>query len=84
MIKREDDGLWVILEETIACHHDEVFSCLTTAEGLTRWLPVAATVMQAPSIDTLSPWTSSPSSAATSNRVQASAPLSAAITSPIV
>lgn len=44
MIKREDDGLWVILEETIACHHDEVFSCLTTAEGLTRWFPVAATV----------------------------------------
>ncbi len=44
MIKREDDGLWVILDETIACHHDEVFSCLTTADGLTRWFPVAATV----------------------------------------
>jgi uncharacterized protein YndB with AHSA1/START domain len=44
MIRREEDGIWVILRETIACHHDEVFSCLTTAEGLTRWFPVAARV----------------------------------------
>jgi len=44
MIKREDDGIWVILRETIACHHEEVFHCLTTAHGLTRWFPVAAKV----------------------------------------
>ena len=44
MIKREEDGVWVILRETIACHHDELFSCLTTAEGLSRWFPVAAKV----------------------------------------
>ena len=44
MIRREDDGVWVILRETIAMHHDEVFACLTTAEGLSRWFPVAATI----------------------------------------
>jgi uncharacterized protein YndB with AHSA1/START domain len=44
MIKREDDGVWVILRETIPCHHDEVFSCLTTPAGLCRWFPVAAKV----------------------------------------
>jgi uncharacterized protein YndB with AHSA1/START domain len=44
MIKREDDGIWVILRETIACHHDEVFHCLTTSDGLKRWFPVAAEV----------------------------------------
>ncbi len=44
MIKREDDGVWVTLQETIACHHDEVFACLTTAEGLSRWFPVGAKV----------------------------------------
>ncbi|MHC4422058.1 MAG: SRPBCC family protein, partial [Planctomycetota bacterium] len=35
---------WVILRETIACHHEEVFACLTTAAGLSRWFPVAAKV----------------------------------------
>ena len=44
MIKREPDGLWILLEETIAAHHDEVFTLLTTAGGLTRWFPVAAEV----------------------------------------
>jgi uncharacterized protein YndB with AHSA1/START domain len=44
MIRREDDGIWIILRETIAMHHDEVFACLTTAGGLSRWFPVAAEV----------------------------------------
>ncbi|MCH8343418.1 MAG: SRPBCC domain-containing protein [Planctomycetes bacterium] len=44
MVRQEDDGSWVVLQETIACHHDEVFTCLTTAEGLSRWFPVAARV----------------------------------------
>jgi uncharacterized protein YndB with AHSA1/START domain len=44
MIRREDDGLWVVLRETIAMHHDEVFACLTTSEGLSRWFPVAAQI----------------------------------------
>jgi len=44
MIKREDDGIWIELRETIACHHDEVFHCLTTDHGLKRWYPVAADV----------------------------------------
>ncbi|HRP64254.1 MAG TPA: SRPBCC domain-containing protein [Phycisphaerales bacterium] len=44
MIREADDGIWLELEETIASHHDEVFACLTTAEGLTRWYPVAAEV----------------------------------------
>ncbi len=44
MIKREDDGLWVVLSETIASHHEEVLACLTTSGGLTRWFPVAAEV----------------------------------------
>ncbi|MHC4217518.1 MAG: SRPBCC family protein [Planctomycetota bacterium] len=44
MIKREDDGIWVVLHETIATHHEEVFACLTTPAGLSRWFPVAAKV----------------------------------------
>jgi len=44
MIRQEDDGIWIILRETIAMHHEEVFSCLTTADGLTRWFPLAAEV----------------------------------------
>jgi uncharacterized protein YndB with AHSA1/START domain len=44
MIKREEDGVWIELHETIACHHEEAFACLTTAEGLSRWFPVAAKV----------------------------------------
>lgn len=44
MIKQEDDGIWVVLHETIAAHHDELFTCLTTAGGLSRWFPVAAKV----------------------------------------
>ena len=44
MIKREEDGVWIELTETIAAHHDLVFDCLTTADGLTRWFPVAARV----------------------------------------
>ena len=44
MIRREDDGVWVILDETIAAHHDDVFDCLTSADGLTRWLSVGAKV----------------------------------------
>lgn len=44
MIKREDDGIWIELEETIAAHHELVFACLSTAGGLTRWFTVAAEV----------------------------------------
>jgi uncharacterized protein YndB with AHSA1/START domain len=44
MIAREDDGIWIILKETIAVHHEDVFACLTTADGLCRWFPVAATI----------------------------------------
>ena len=44
MIKPEDDGIWIVLNETIACHHDELFSCLTTPDGLSRWFPVTARV----------------------------------------
>ncbi|HVP74275.1 MAG TPA: SRPBCC domain-containing protein [Phycisphaerales bacterium] len=49
MISREEDGVWIVLREVIALHHEEVFACLTTADGLTRWFPVAA------EIDTLAP-----------------------------
>jgi uncharacterized protein YndB with AHSA1/START domain len=44
MVRREDDGIWLTLKEVIAAHHDDVFDCLTTPEGLTRWFPVAARV----------------------------------------
>lgn len=44
MIREEDDGLWLELEETIAFHHEEVFALLTTSGGLTRWFPVAAKI----------------------------------------
>ena len=44
MIEKRDDGVWVVLRETIASHHDVVFHMLTTADGLTQWFPVAAEV----------------------------------------
>jgi len=44
MIRRDNDGLWIVLRETIALHHEEVFSCFTTAGGLSRWFPVAAQI----------------------------------------
>ena len=44
MIKHEDDGIWVELEESIGVHHEEVFAAITTASGLMRWLAVSATV----------------------------------------
>lgn len=39
-----EDGIWIELQETIASHHEEAFACLTTSDGLSRWLPVAAKV----------------------------------------
>ncbi len=44
MIKREDDGIGVELNETIAAHYEAVFSLLTTPTGLTRWFPLEAKV----------------------------------------
>ena len=44
MITQEDDGIWVALQETIAVHHEEVFACLTTAGGLSRWFSVSAEI----------------------------------------
>jgi uncharacterized protein YndB with AHSA1/START domain len=44
IIRSDAKGVWLHLEETIAAHHDEVFHCLTTEDGLTRWYPVAAKV----------------------------------------
>lgn len=44
MIRQEEDGYWIVLHETIAAHHEEVFACLTTANGLIRWFPVAAEI----------------------------------------
>jgi len=44
MVKRENNGIWVTLKETIAASHEEVFACLTTDVGLTRWFTLAAEV----------------------------------------
>ena len=44
MVHRENDGIWIVLREVIAMHHEEVFACLTTAEGLSRWFPLAAEI----------------------------------------
>ena len=44
MITREDDGIWIVLEETISVHHEEVFACLTTSGGLSRWFSVSAEI----------------------------------------
>jgi uncharacterized protein YndB with AHSA1/START domain len=42
MVRREHDGVWVTLKETIAAAPEEVFACFSTPEGLTRWLAVGA------------------------------------------
>jgi uncharacterized protein YndB with AHSA1/START domain len=42
VVKREADGVWLTLKETIAAPAEEVFACFATAEGLTRWLAVGA------------------------------------------
>lgn len=44
MIVREDDGLYIELEERISKHHEEVFSCLTTVGGLVRWMCMGAEI----------------------------------------
>jgi len=44
MIRETDEGYWIEHEQLIAAHHDEVFSCLTTNDGLSRWFPLAASV----------------------------------------
>ncbi|MEZ6234251.1 MAG: SRPBCC domain-containing protein [Phycisphaerales bacterium] len=36
--------LWIVHEQPIALHHEEVFGCFTTAGGLCRWLAVDAQV----------------------------------------
>jgi uncharacterized protein YndB with AHSA1/START domain len=48
MIKREDDGLWIVFEERVGLHHEEVFASLTTAAGLVRWFPLAAEIEARP------------------------------------
>lgn len=48
MIRTEDDGVWSELRETIAIHHEEVFSCLMTGGGLSRWLCMSAEVDDRP------------------------------------
>jgi uncharacterized protein YndB with AHSA1/START domain len=42
MVRREQGGVWVTLKETIAATADEVLECMSTPEGLTRWLSVGA------------------------------------------
>ena len=44
MIREEDDGLWNVLSETIASHHEDVFEALTTAGGLRSWFSMDAKV----------------------------------------
>lgn len=44
MVRRDADGVWATLRETISAHAEEVFACLTTVDGLTRWFPVAAEI----------------------------------------
>jgi len=44
MIRQEEDGLWLVLEETVAVHHDELYDALRTADGLTQWFPIAAEI----------------------------------------
>ncbi len=43
-VSRENDGIWLVLQETIAMHHEEVYDCFTTGGGLMRWYPVEAAV----------------------------------------
>lgn len=48
MVRREGNGIWLTLKETIAAPSDEVFACFSTPEGLTRWLSVGAELEAAP------------------------------------
>jgi len=48
MVRREADGVWVTLKETIAAAAEEVFACFSTPEGLTRWLSVGAELQAEP------------------------------------
>ena len=44
MIRQEEDGVWLVLEEIIGAHHEEIFGALTTATGLRQWFPLDAEV----------------------------------------
>ena len=45
MIRTDDDGgLWLVLNETISAHPEEVLAAFTTSGGITRWLSVDAQV----------------------------------------
>ncbi len=44
MIREEEDGLWNILTETIASHHEDVFESLCTAGGLRSWFSMDAKI----------------------------------------
>lgn len=44
MITHKRDGFWLVLKETIAFEHEEVFACLTTEGGIMRWFAVGAEI----------------------------------------
>ncbi len=44
MIRHEEDGYWLVIEETIAAHHEEIFGAITTATGLRQWFPLDAEI----------------------------------------
>jgi uncharacterized protein YndB with AHSA1/START domain len=44
LIRREEDGYWIVLREKIAAHHEDVFMRLVTSTGLVQWFPVTAQV----------------------------------------
>ncbi|MBX3374055.1 MAG: SRPBCC domain-containing protein [Phycisphaeraceae bacterium] len=44
MVRTENGQAWIELHETISIHHEEIFAAITTADGLSRWFPVAAEV----------------------------------------
>ncbi len=43
-ITREQDGIWLKLQETISVHHEDVYECFTSAGGLMRWFSVGAEI----------------------------------------
>ena len=56
MIKRENDGFWIDMQEVVAASHAEIMGCFATADGLRRWFPVNARIDPRPGGEIVLGW----------------------------